>query len=242
MPESPARFLPLHRFHSPFAVASQLFAGRTLLRALFNLALKDVAVAGRVLDIGSKSDSGSYNRYLRRAADAAFTYTDLQPAEGVVALDVERPFPFEAGSFDHVLAFHLFEHVFHHERAPAEVFRILRPGGTAVISVPFMHEYHADPDDYFRFSHAGLRRAWTEAGFECERMEAIGEGLLTFVATRLPSLALPRAIRPAARGTAYLLATPVDRLLARRPPIDGLTVPVRFASDFLAVFRKPEGA
>lgn len=228
-----------HRFHPPFAVARQLLGGKTLLRALFNLAMREVTLGGRVLDLGSKSSSGSYNQYLAMRPGTAFTYTDLAPAEGVVALDVERPFPFEADGFDHVLAFHLFEHVFHHERAPAEVFRILKPGGTAVVSVPFMYEYHGDPDDYFRFTHSGLRRLWEEAGFECVRLEAVGEGLVTFAATRLPSLALPRAVRPAAVALCYLLATPLDRLIARRPRVGGLTVPQRYASDLVAVFRKP---
>jgi hypothetical protein len=40
----------------------------------------------------------------------------------------------------------------------------------------------------------------------------------------------------------YLLATPLDRLIALRPRIDGRSVPERFALEFFAVFEKPRAA
>lgn len=44
---------------------------------------------------------------------------------------------FPDGSFDHVLSFDVLEHVFDYHAALTEFFRVLRPGGCALLSVPF---------------------------------------------------------------------------------------------------------
>jgi SAM-dependent methyltransferase len=51
----------------------------------------------------------------------------------------------------------LLEHVPHPARVIAEVRRVLRPGGTIIVEMPFMQSYHADPDDYQRYTISGLR-------------------------------------------------------------------------------------
>jgi SAM-dependent methyltransferase len=228
-----------HRFHSPFAVASQLLQGGSLIRTLFNLALREHQIRGEVLDLGSKTQKASYYEFLRVSPGTRITCTDLNHAPGVIPLDVEATFPLSSQSFDTVLAFHLFEHVFHFQKAPYEVFRILRPGGTAFVAVPFLHEYHADPEDYVRFTDTGLRRTWEQAGFSCKHIEAIGEGLLTTFLTKLPAQILPRSVRAVSSAFLYLLSTGGDRLIARRPLINGRSVPQRFAVEFFAVFEKP---
>ena len=44
--------------------------------------------------------------------------------------------PFATGSFDHVIASEILEHVPEDERGMAEIMRVLKPGGTAAITVP----------------------------------------------------------------------------------------------------------
>ncbi len=229
-----------HRFRSPLAVIQRLLKGNTLIRALFNLSLNGHEIRGKVLDLGSKSSSASYYDFLNVAPDAQITCTDICPTPGLVTLDVEQPFDIPSKSFDTVLAFHLFEHVFHFQRAPEEIFRILRPKGRVLVSVPFLHEYHADPGDFVRFTDTGLRRLWESAGFRCTHIEAIGEGLLTAAFTKLPAQVLPGKIRPIATALLYLLATPFDRLIELRPRINHRSVSERFALEFFAVFEKPE--
>jgi SAM-dependent methyltransferase len=231
-----------HRFQNPLSVAAQLLRGRSLTRALLNLALRRQAVGGRVLDLGAKSAKASYYGYLDLAPGASVVHTDLEAGPGVVALDVEARFPLADASFDAVLAFHLFEHVFDFTRAPGEVFRVLAPGGRALVATPFLHEHHADPHDYWRFTDTALRQTWESAGFRCVHLEAIGEGLLTTVATKLADQVLPRFLRAAASAALYLVLTLLDRLIALRPRIAGRSVPERFALEYLAVFEKPHAA
>jgi hypothetical protein len=38
----------------------------------------------------------------------------------------------------------------------SEIHRLLRPGGVCVLSTRFIHPYHPDPHDYFRFTNDGL--------------------------------------------------------------------------------------
>jgi len=222
-------------------VARQLLQGKSLLRSLFNLAIENYAVSGRVLDIGSKSGAGSYYQHIKIDPGTEFVRTDIQERDGVTRLDVEQAFPFPDESFDVVLAFNLFEHVYDFHAAPKEIFRILNPGGRVIVATPFLQEYHADEDDYFRFTDSGLRRIWECAGFRCQRLEALGEGILTACATKLPYIAMPRFGRSLLSAFLYLCTTLLDRLISHRPRVDGKTVPERYALEHLAMFQKPCG-
>jgi SAM-dependent methyltransferase len=91
----------------------------------------------------------------------------------------------EAGS---VLSISVLEHVLDPHRAVLEMCRILRPGGLAIVSVPFFVAYHGKSGrdvnpvyvrgsnwqtdsshtgygDFWRFTHEGLALMFSEAGF-----------------------------------------------------------------------------
>ncbi len=69
------------------------------------------------------------------------------------------------GSFDGVICLEVLEHVQHPVKAVAEIHRVLRPGGMALVSSPFLAQYHGKGSgsqshesypDYWRFTHEGL--------------------------------------------------------------------------------------
>ena len=81
-------------------------------------------------------------------------YDDLLPAGArVVGLDIggnpygvadvvsDEFLPFDDGSFDLVMCIEGFHYVIEPERGVRELARVLRPGGHAVVSVPFVWEY-----------------------------------------------------------------------------------------------------
>lgn len=73
--------------------------------------------------------------WLRDVPDFAYVTADLQPGRGQVALEASAA-PFASESFDWVIANHVLEHVPADRRAMREFFRVLRPGGLAVLQVP----------------------------------------------------------------------------------------------------------
>ena len=42
--------------------------------------------------------------------------------------------------------------------------------------VPFLIPYHADPDDYFRYTHSSLERILRQTGFDNIKITKLGEG------------------------------------------------------------------
>jgi SAM-dependent methyltransferase len=113
--------------------------------------------------------------------------------------------PFDDGSFDTVASFHVVEHTEEPAAAIGEMARVLRPGGTLLLSVPFIWGLHEVPRDFFRFTPYGLRHLLGAAGFE----EIDVQPLCGYWATA--SLRLSYALMRAARGP---LRWPVNAALA----------------------------
>jgi len=68
--------------------------------------------------------------------------------------------PFKESTVDAVICLSVLEHVENPLKAMSEIRRVLKPGGYALIYVPFLYYYHAERDyykDYWRFSEDALR-------------------------------------------------------------------------------------
>ena len=74
--------------------------------------------------------------------------------------------PLAPEQFDLVIAEQVFEHVLRPDRAAANVFQMLRPGGVFVISTPFLLKVHEIPADLYRWTEHGMRQLLETAGFE----------------------------------------------------------------------------
>lgn len=70
-----------------------------------------------------------------------------------------------AAEFDIVICEQVLEHVVDPIQAVENLYLMLRPGGHAIVSVPFMVRYHPEPGDYWRFSADGLKILLSRAGF-----------------------------------------------------------------------------
>lgn len=72
--------------------------------------------------------------------------------------------PFGTGSLDLVVCQETVEHVPDPFAAVREMARVLRPGCRIYLQVPFMIGYHPGPEDYWRFTRAGVRTLLDRAG------------------------------------------------------------------------------
>ncbi len=81
--------------------------------------------------------------------------------------------PFRDASFDLILALDMLEHVERDDLLVQQFFRVLRPGGCAVITVPAHQWLWSEHDEalhhYRRYSDVQLRRLLEEGGFRLEK-------------------------------------------------------------------------
>lgn len=125
-------------------------------------------VSGRlILNIGSSTEAfyrrrqpQIWDRLMRPLIEAGneIVNLDLKSGPGVHIVADCREMPVGDESFDAVLFGSTIEHVEQPERALAEIRRVLKPDGFAVMSAPGKYPYHADPID--TGLRLGDRAAW----------------------------------------------------------------------------------
>lgn len=92
-------------------------------------------------------------------------------AELVLTPDGRVPAPAE--SFDCVLSSQVLEHVADPALYLDEARRLLRPGGSLVLSTHGIWHYHPDPTDFWRWTHEGLQLQIRRAGFEIVLVQSV---------------------------------------------------------------------
>lgn len=163
----------------------------------WSLALRLRSLLPRELE-GLVLDAGAGNLSLRRFLDperTRYLSMEIERTHGALSLlgDLQA-LGVRSGSLDAVLCSQVLEHLPHPCAAVAEMARILRPGGKAILTVPHLSYLHGEPHDYFRYTPHGVRSLLEEAGLETIRIEKVG-GLLAFVLA-FPSLLLLSLLYP----------------------------------------------
>lgn len=75
-------------------------------------------------------------------------------------------FPFPDQKFDSVLSTEVLEHVFEPDGWLSEINRVMKTGGSFLLSVPFVWDEHEQPRDFARYSSFGLKHLLEKHGFE----------------------------------------------------------------------------
>lgn len=117
--------------------------------------LHTAPAAGRTLIVGSKLFSEREDRRLRYPQALG---VDMQAGNGVDrVVDLEEPLPEDVGQFMHVECMSVLEHSRRPWKMAANIERLLQPGGTLLVTVPFVWRVHGYPSDYWRFTKDGVR-------------------------------------------------------------------------------------
>jgi SAM-dependent methyltransferase len=69
------------------------------------------------------------------------------------------------GAWDVIIAEQVLEHVPDPQRALDNIYTMLRTGGVALITTPFLIKYHAYPHDFYRWTADGMRHTLGRSGF-----------------------------------------------------------------------------
>ncbi|MGI5120448.1 class I SAM-dependent methyltransferase [Marinactinospora thermotolerans] len=130
------------------------------------------------------SDVVAFDQNENDLADVATMFAAMR-AEGEAPHDASAEtvkgdaldMPFEDASFDRVIAAEIFEHIPHDTAAMAELYRVLKPGGIAAVTVPswlpericwaLSEEYHTNEGGHIRiYTRAELEAKLKATGFE----------------------------------------------------------------------------
>lgn len=127
-------------------------------------------VHGAVLDYGC--GTGKYKAMLL-ARGTSYDGMDIDPAHATIVGDAHAA-PVADASYDTVVSNQMLEHVARPWVVASEMARVLKPGGTCIVTAPFMTPYHAHPHDYYRYTEEGMRALLESAGLEVETCSKYG--------------------------------------------------------------------
>lgn len=127
----------------------------------FNQKIKEIAKAKIILDVGSG----------RKFQKGLQPYQDLFKNCHYITLDKVAEYqpdilgdishiPLADNSLGAIICQAVLEHIQNPQKAVDEIYRVLKPGGQCLVSLPFLYPYHAEKDyygDFYRFTEDGVR-------------------------------------------------------------------------------------
>lgn len=114
--------------------------------------LDKVSGGSTVIDVGSGPER----------LGKEFINVDVFPFPEVDIVSDATRLPFKDNTIDGAVSESLFEHVPDAHLVARETVRVVKPGGYIYVSAPFMHPYHASPDDFNRWTISGLKHMFSD--------------------------------------------------------------------------------
>ncbi|MBX7245342.1 MAG: class I SAM-dependent methyltransferase [Candidatus Sumerlaeaceae bacterium] len=144
-------------------------------RLLAEICARRQFASGRLLDVGcgSRPYDIVFEGLVERHVGVDYPsrmHTAGQPDMYAGALAL----PFRSESFDFVLCTEVIEHVPDPFVAMGELARVLKHGGRAIVTTPFMYRVHGAPYDFFRYTPFAYREMASRAGLILEELAPRG--------------------------------------------------------------------
>lgn len=164
--------------------------GQSLTRILMNDGFRDFTLRGKVVDVGGGRNP-DYFAYFRQDNVGSIKAID----GSIDGINFEKDLlPYKEFEVDTVILANVLEHVFNYDHLIGEIYRILNKNGQLIGFVPFMINYHPDPNDYFRYTKEALNKIITKAGYKEIRIVKVG-GSSVFCNFNNVMLSLPFFVR-----------------------------------------------
>jgi len=97
-----------------------------------------------------------FTQLLKNTPGIDYLSGDFAPGRAMVQMDLTQ-INYDANSFDVILCCHVLEHITEDRRAMAEMFRVLRPGGWAILQVPMTGDATTKEDPTITSPEARLK-------------------------------------------------------------------------------------
>jgi SAM-dependent methyltransferase len=89
----------------------------------------------------------------------------IHTSKADIVADLNKPLPIDSNVADTIISLSVMEHLCEPQIMLNEAYRILKPGGTMIIQVPWQWWIHEAPHDYFRYTPYALKYMFGKAGF-----------------------------------------------------------------------------
>lgn len=131
-------------------------------------------LSGRLIDIGcgDKNLASLTDAYVNSHVGVDHAET-MHPRDNIDIFAQCYDIPASDESFDCALCTAVLEHLEQPGKAIAECSRILKGGGVAIYTAPFIWNLHEEPRDFFRFSKYGLIYLFETNGFKILELKAL---------------------------------------------------------------------
>jgi len=131
---------------------------------------------GKILDVGA--GKAPYKSLFKNAAE--YLTLDCFDYPGIdIKADITKKIPVPTNSFDGVVCFQVLEHLANPQKAVDEIYRILKRGGSCLLTAHMAAPLHGIPYDYFRFTIFGLKEIFKK--FEKVEIKPNGGSALSII-------------------------------------------------------------
>ena len=147
---------------------------------IFNFIKSSLSLfSGKLLDVGC--GKMPYKKYILENSKAT-EYIGLDIDDALVYDKKIKPdytwdgirMPFENNTFESAIGTEVLEHCPNPEIILKEIYRVLKPGGVFLFTVPFLWNLHEVPHDEYRYTPFSLERHLKNSGFRDVAIKATG--------------------------------------------------------------------
>ncbi|MBW4693769.1 MAG: methyltransferase domain-containing protein [Lyngbya sp. HA4199-MV5] len=149
-----------HYYLNPHPQERHYIARSTIIAALSKLA---PTVKGRMIDIGSGPVRGYEDLF--KAYVSEYLCIDRPGVENVDLGADCYSIPLPDASVDTILSTQVLEHLVTPDRMLKEAYRLLKSGGSLILTAPMVWGLHEEPIDFYRYTEYGLRSLLEQAGY-----------------------------------------------------------------------------
>ncbi len=156
----PVNHTPPTSFNGKIKFYGRMFLDLQILTIFRDVKKEIPHYTGEVLDIGCGQ---SPYRFLLDPTQTTYFGIDIVDADKfdysnseITAFNGED-IPFEDEKFNGVICTEVLEHVQHYQKLIDEMYRVMKPGAKAIVTIPWSARYHYIPYDYFRYTPSSLK-------------------------------------------------------------------------------------